>query len=458
MNKRDATEAPSETVTPALKSADKTNPAAESFLLLTDPRCEGVVGGDVDDHIAIAELAKKWGKKLTIVICDDTLEADRFEIFKKDYGDDFIRFYGCKIIKERDLWHEHVPHNTCVIHHSPVSPGTVAMLQTIAGNISHLYTQGSLPTDVNFKKGDMYSLLTRLRKTKGVYVFSATSANTRVQCSVNKELLAGLPTTTKRLYTALEFTQTLQALGFALGDFAWLANRLYSNTGFNGALGTKWAQFADVVETLQKTPKKGGEGFVMPSDDELKDETYKQIEDLYDKKLGQEPGVVKDESVVKNIRAIIWCLNEAFNYDEVRGVEIPTMTTLKSNSLVMKSNCRQEIIDALFGKTVMLYDLISAAGVTGTITTEEKLTPKELQIIVESIINDMAAVERKSSAPSSFAGSDGTRGITGVKRDGGKRFTRKLKPMNRKRTNKKRNRTNKKRNTNKRINRRKTLR
>jgi hypothetical protein len=340
-------------------------------IIFTDPVISGKYGlysasGDADDLGAIPPLASTYKDRALFVICDcdaDGGQPFRFDHFMGQYGGAFTARFGCQFIKEDALADEHFVPNTCIVYHSPVEVETTETVRRNARHVSRLYTQGSAAGDTNFKKGNFFPLLAELQGG-GTYVYSSSTASTRVDCVVDPAFRERLTNpVSQELYDEFPKFLARKTLGVALGPPlpAGLTGRLYSDTqGMGGGRGTNWDQFYNAVQVLRAIPQNEGG---MPPREGLQDATLAQIQAVYTERC-RTAGIPEDPTVVPNMRDIFWCLNQYCDYDGIRGVTIPTMATLPAQ-IDVKPDCPEVIVACLEGKTNFLFDVVAAGRVIG---------------------------------------------------------------------------------------------
>jgi hypothetical protein len=294
-------------------------------ICFTDPALIGHINrfftlrGDVDDVACIIFLAQHYKDKITFCICDDENEQ-RYNHFMEFIGYDLEKTYGCSFVPEHLIVEKPLPESTVLHIHAPVKDYVASWIDAQKENIEHVFTQGESSQRANFKPApEMWELIsTEPLKSKTTlhssdetnFVISSAYDYTRLSTEKCKLVMQD--------YTGFSFRK---AFGLAIGN-TFLADMLYSDTGFNGGIGNGIRRFLPLMNKLQESRK-------MPQTDEIfTHERYKKFVNIARKQYKGD-----NRTVIPNLSKLLWLMDQYTDLNhllvDVGGeYEIPNMGNL----------------------------------------------------------------------------------------------------------------------------------
>ena len=249
--------------------ASENSKGDHNTVLFTDPSSLGTNGyysttGDVDDVACIIYMSQKLGEKLTVVICDDAEEGNRYSSFMDHLGQLLTAKYNIRVIPEISFSLKIVPEETSIYIHAPIDDSTADVLNSSKANITSIFTQGD-DSSVNFKSSTKAKQFLAAAAEAGINLNRFNTTETNFRIPYNFDFYNSLKTEVcKKVYD--DYFTTVQRQGFGtalhLGFGTELCNRLYSDTGFEGGPGNGIKKYKVLIQELKsegKLPELSGE-------------------------------------------------------------------------------------------------------------------------------------------------------------------------------------------------------
>ena len=219
--------------------------------VFTDPAILGVTSsGDVDDIVAILYASSILRDSVTFVVCDDDKNSTRFRLFKDRLGDLLHRLYGVEFIQENDIVTRNL--NGAILHvHSQVNALTAQKI--IESSFDKAFVQGDVVNAYNFSSEGGKLLFAYLSELEPARVQMYSTNDTSFDIQKSDELHERLHPTLQEVYRDLFLFNIRKKIGLAAGTR--FADRLYSDTGNNGAVGNGIKPFVELIKQMRAEGK-----------------------------------------------------------------------------------------------------------------------------------------------------------------------------------------------------------